>query len=140
MGKKKDNNSKTWLRVVTLVLGLGFAASTAAIGLSGMFSQNNATSNVSESNNTANSPDTEAQIQTQIKGYEKVLEREPKNQTALQGLAQIYLQTGKIEKAIPVIEKLAAYYPEQPEYAGVLQVIKQQQAQQQQPAATPKTK
>ncbi len=139
MSKKKDNNSKTWLRVVTLVLGLGFAASTAAIGLSGLFSQNNATSNLSEStSNTANSPDAEAQIQMQISGYEKVLEREPKNATALQGLAQIYLQTGKIEKAVPVIEKLVAYYPDQPEYAGVLQVIKQQQAQQ--PAATPKTK
>jgi cytochrome c-type biogenesis protein CcmH/NrfG len=74
----------------------------------------------------------------QISGYEKVLEREPKNATALQGLAQIYLQTGKIEKAVPVIEKLVAYYPDQPQYAGVLQVIKQQQAQQ--PEATPKTK
>jgi tetratricopeptide (TPR) repeat protein len=139
MSKKKDNNSKTWLRVVTLILGLGFAASTAAIGLSGLFSQNNSTSNLSEStSNTANSPDAEAQIQMQISGYEKVLEREPKNATALQGLAQIYLQTGKIEKAVPVIEKLVAYYPDQPQYAGVLQVIKQQQAQQ--PEATPKTK
>jgi cytochrome c-type biogenesis protein CcmH/NrfG len=129
MSKKKNNKSKTWLRVVTLILGLGFAVSTAAIGLSGFFSQNNSNSNVAESNNNANAPDAKA-LQMQIKGYEQVLKREPKNQAALQGLAQIYLQTGKIEKAIPVIEKLAAYYPKQPEYAGVLQVIKQQQAQQ----------
>jgi predicted Zn-dependent protease len=129
MSKKKNNQSRTWLRVVAIIFGLGFAASSAAIGLSGFLGQNNSNSNVSESNNTANAPDAKA-LQMQISGYEKVLEREPKNPTALQGLAQIYLQTGKIEKAVPVIEKLAAYYPEQPEYAQVLQVIKQQQAQQ----------
>ncbi|BAZ46142.1 hypothetical protein NIES4102_31710 [Chondrocystis sp. NIES-4102] len=133
---KKEQKTKTWLRVVTLILGLGFTVSTAAIGLSGLFSKNNANSNVSES--TENGENAEEQIQMQIRGYEKVLEREPKNATALQGLAQIYLQTGKMELAIPVIEKLVAYYPNQPEYAGILQLIKQQQAQQ--PATPPQTK
>jgi outer membrane protein assembly factor BamD (BamD/ComL family) len=131
MSKKKDNKSKTWLRVVTLILGLGFAASTAAIGLSSMFSKNS--SNVSQSNNTGDPTDIEAQIQKQVSGYEQVLKREPKNETALQGLsqiAQLYLQTGKTEKAIPVIETLVKHYPEKPEYAKVLQAIKQQQAQQ----------
>lgn len=116
--------NKPFLRMATLIMGLGFAASTVAIGLSSF--QNS--SEVSKSDNPSNTPDAEAQIQSQIGGFEKVLEREPKNATALQGLAQIYLQRGNLDKAVPIIEKLVKYYPQQQQYATVLQVIKQQQA------------
>ena len=122
---KKETKGKKISRVVTLVLGLGFAGSTLAIALSSVFSQNN-------SNNIATSPDApsiEEQIQVQVSGYEKVLEREPKNVTALEGLAQIYLQSDP-KKAIPTLEKLVEYYPEQPQYAGILEMIEQQEASQ----------
>ncbi|MEL6581945.1 MAG: tetratricopeptide repeat protein [Cyanobacteria bacterium J06621_12] len=121
---KKETKSRKISRAVTLVLGLGFAGSTLAIALSSAFSQQNA------HNATANYPDApsiEEQVQQQISGYEKVLEREPKNSTALEGLAQIYLQTDP-PKAISTLEKLVEYYPEQQQYAGVLELIKQQQA------------
>ena len=121
---KKETKSKKLSRIVTLVLGLGFAGSTLAIALSSAFSQGNS-SNVAQTNPDA--PSIEEQIQQQVNGYEKVLEREPKNVTALEGLAQIYIQTDP-PKAIPTLEKLVEYYPDQPEYATVLQVIKQQQA------------
>ncbi|MEL6581224.1 MAG: tetratricopeptide repeat protein [Cyanobacteria bacterium J06621_12] len=121
---KKETKSKKISRVVTLVLGLGFAGSTLAIALSSAFSQQN-------SHNTAASypdaPSIEEQIQQQIDGYEKVLEREPQNTTALEGLAQIYLQTDP-QKAIPTLEKLVEYYPEQQQYAGILEAVKQQEA------------
>lgn len=137
---KKETKGKKLSRVVTLVLGLGFAGSTLAIALSSVFSQGN-------SNNVASNPDApsiEEQIQVQVRGYEKVLEREPQNVAALEGLAQIYLQTGDPKKAIPTLEKLVEYYPEQPEYAGILEIIKQQEANQPntnetQPEATPAT-
>ena len=122
---KKETKGKKISRVVTLVLGLGFAGSTLAIALSSVFSQDN-------SNNIASNPDVasiEEQIQVQVSGYEKVLEREPKNVTALEGLAQIYLQSDP-KKAIPTLEKLVEYYPEQPQYAGILEIIKQQEANQ----------
>ena len=45
----------------------------------------------------------------------------------INGLAELYLQTGQPEKAIPTLEKLVEYYPEQQEYASILQLIKQQQ-------------
>ena len=128
MSKKKGKKSKPLKRIITLVLGLGFAGSTLAIALSSVFSQNNYSA--SNSDNSGDSPSAEEQIQIQARGYEKVLEREPKNVTALQGLAQIYLQTGNPEKAIPTLEKLVEYYPEQQEYAGILEIIKQQQATQ----------
>lgn len=122
MSKKKK--TKTLSRVVTLVLGLGFAGSTLAIALSSVFSQNNSSS-VSQNIDEAA---IDEQIQQQISGYEKVLEREPQNITALEGLAQIYLQTGDPKQAIPTLEKLVEYYPEQEQYAGILEIIEQQEA------------
>ena len=126
MSKKKQN--KTLSRIVTLVLGLGFAGSTLAIALSSVFSQNNSPTVSSNPND----PDVEEQIQQQISGYQKVLEREPQNVTALEGLAQIYLQTDP-KQAIPTLEKLVEYYPEQQQYAGILEIIKQQEASQPEP-------
>ena len=128
MAKKKGKKNKTLLRVATLVMGLGFAGSTLAIALSSVFSRNNYSANNAE--HPSDGPSAAEQIQMQVNGYQKVLEREPKNITALQGLAQIYLQTGNPEKAIPALEKLVEYYPEQKEYASILQIIKQQEASQ----------
>lgn len=132
----KAKKSKTLSRIITLVLGLGFAGSTIAIALSSVFSQNSPT----VSNSNTDTVSLEEQIQLQIDGYEKVLEREPENVTALEGLAQIYLQTGDPKQAIPTLEKLVEYYPEQPEYAGILDLIKQQEiepAETKPPEATP---
>ena len=125
MSKSKNKQNKTLSRIVTLVLGLGFAGSTLAIALSSVFSQNNSPAVSSN----PNAPDVEEQIQQQISGYQKVLEREPQNVTALEGLAQIYLQTDP-KQAIPTLEKLVEYYPEQQEYAGILEIVKQQEASQ----------
>ena len=124
MSKKKQKR-KTLSRIVTLVLGLGFAGSTLAIALSSVFSQNNSPTVSSN----ADAADAEEQIQQQIDGYQKVLEREPQNVTALEGLAQIYLQTDP-KQAIPTLEKLVEYYPEQQQYAGILEIVKQQEAAQ----------
>ena len=124
MSKKKQKR-KTLSRIVTLVLGLGFAGSTLAIALSSVFSQNNSPTVSSN----ADAADAEEQIQQQIDGYQKVLEREPQNVTALEGLAQIYLQTDP-KQAIPTLEKLVEYYPEQQQYAGILKIVKQQEAAQ----------
>lgn len=126
MAKKNGKKNKTLQRVLTIIMGLGFAGSTVAIALTSVFSQNNYTA--SNSDNPSDAPSVEEQMQIEARGYEKVLEREPKNITALQGLAQIYLQTGNTEKAIPTLEKLVEYYPEQKEFAGILQIVKQQQA------------
>ena len=129
MSKKKNKTkTKTLVRIATLLMGLGFAGSTLAIALSSVFSQDNYTA--SESQQSGNGPSLEEQIQMQVEGYEKVLAREPKNITALEGLAQIHLQTNNTEKAIPILEKMVEYYPERQEFASILQLIKQQQTSQ----------
>ena len=134
MSKKKKNKTqtKTLVRIATLVMGLGFAGSTLAIALGSVFSQNNHTASQSQQDGEA--PSIEEQIQLRIEGYEKVLAREPKNITALEGLAQIHLQTRNTDKAIPVLEKMVEYYPQRQEFASILQIVKQQQTSQEQPA------
>lgn len=117
-------NKKNLQRIVILMFGLAFIGSTGAAVLAGLFDNRNTTSNT-----VANTESLEEQIQAQVRGYEKVLEREPENLTALTGLAQLYLQTGNPEQAIPTIEKLAKLQPERQEYQDILQILKQQRSQ-----------
>lgn len=136
MSKKKKNKTKTktLVRVVTLVMGLGFVGSTIAVALSSVFSQNNYTASSSQQHGEA--PSMEEQIQMRVDGYEKVLAREPKNITALEGLAQLHLQLRNTEEAIPLLEKMVEYYPERQEFASILQIVKQQANQKTEPVET----
>ncbi|WP_036480504.1 tetratricopeptide repeat protein [Myxosarcina sp. GI1] len=114
--------NKTFQRIITLIFGLAFIGSTGAIVLAGLFDNQKPVAETA-----VNPQSSEKQIQSQIRGYEKVLEREPENLTALNGLAQLYLQTGNAEAAIAPLEKLARLQPQQQEYQQILQVLKQQQ-------------
>ena len=131
MSKKKKNKTKTktLVRVATLVMGLGFAGSTLAIALSSVFSQDNYTASETQQSN-GDAPSLDEQIQMRVDGYEKVLAREPKNITALEGLAQLHLQTRNTKEAIPLLEKMVEYYPERQEFASILQIVKQQESSQ----------
>ena len=70
-----------------------------------------------------------AKIAAIAEGYAKVLEREPDNPNALQGLVEARLQMGDLPGAIPPLEKLTELYPEQEPLKQLLTVIKQQVAQ-----------
>lgn len=65
-------------------------------------------------------------LEAEASGYQKVLEREPNNDTALNGLLQIRLQQKDIKGAIAPLEKLAKLHPEQTEYTILLAQAKQQ--------------
>ncbi len=65
-------------------------------------------------------------LAAEASGYEKVLEREPNNDTALNGLLDIRLQQKDIESAIAPLAKLAKIHPEQTEYSTLLAQAKQQ--------------
>ena len=65
-------------------------------------------------------------LEAEASGYQKVLEREPNNGTALNGLLKIRLQQKDIPGAIAPLEKLAELYPEQTEYTILLAQAKQQ--------------
>ena len=65
-------------------------------------------------------------LEAEANGYQKVLEREPNNNTALTGLLKIRLQQKDLPGAIAPLEKLAKLNPEQTEYANLLAQAKQQ--------------
>jgi tetratricopeptide (TPR) repeat protein len=67
-----------------------------------------------------------ALMEAEASGYQKVLEREPNNETALNGLLKIRLQQKDLENAIAPLEKLAKLYPEQTEYTTLLAQAKEQ--------------
>ena len=96
MGNKKLQ------RILVMVFGLAFIGSTGAAVIAGFFGNSNTTN----AEYSADTPSIEEQLQIRASGYEKVLEREPENITALTGLAEIYLQTGNTDKAIPPLEQL----------------------------------
>ncbi|NJO18926.1 MAG: hypothetical protein HC838_01050 [Spirulinaceae cyanobacterium RM2_2_10] len=73
-----------------------------------------------------------AALENQEQGYADVLEREPDNLTALEGLARTRIELGKLEAALDPLQKLSK---QDPENQGVLQAIAAIQIQRQDFAA-----
>lgn len=120
--KKKHSN---WIYVVLGVM-LFSLITVSALPLVG---------SVVEGQQFANSPDQEiitlsqqelTKLEAEASGYEKVLSREPDNDTALNGLLNIRLQQKDLENAIAPLTKLATLHPEQTEYSTLLAQAKQQ--------------
>ncbi|MFN7317428.1 MAG: hypothetical protein ACK5SC_00460, partial [Microcystis sp.] len=104
---KKNNDALK--RVLIVSSGLVFLALMVVPTL-GLLKNNNSNSP------QGNQPRQEATIppeklQEMVKGYEKILEREPDNPTALQGLAQARLQLKDFIGAREPLEKLYQKYP-----------------------------
>lgn len=71
------------------------------------------------------SPQMNAQLEAEANGYQKVLLREPQNETALRELLSIRLQQQDIDSAIAPLTTLAQIHPEQPQYGILLGQAKQ---------------
>ena len=65
-------------------------------------------------------------LETEALGYQTVLEREPENQNALEGLLKVRLRQGDFQKVIEPLEKLARLNPQQTDYTVLLAQVKQQ--------------
>ncbi|MBD2021589.1 tetratricopeptide repeat protein [Leptolyngbya sp. FACHB-36] len=71
------------------------------------------------------------QLESQVKGYESVLQRESENETALKGLIEarlglISIGAGDVKDVIPPLEKLAKLKPAETDYSVLLAQAKQQ--------------
>lgn len=124
--------------VVRIILAL---AVTAFVGISvipiigAINNPSPSNQNAASTNNSIASSDQVSRLQDEVRGYELVLQREPENQTALNGLLQARLQLlsfrqGDIQGVIPPLEKLAQLNPEQSEYGVLLAQAKQQMGDQ----------
>jgi predicted Zn-dependent protease len=114
-------------RLLIIIFGLAFIGSTAFAIVEGLFASNTTTTN--------NAPPTQEttateQLKAEARGYAKVLEREPENLTALQGLLQTSLQTGDLPGAIAPLKKLIELDPNNAQLTDILTKIEAEIAKQ----------
>ena len=106
----KQKKQKFWTKVI-LFIGAGSFAGTAMVPVIGGIID----SVRQPTNEVARNPqaDQEAQLKQQEAGFLAVLEREPDNTNALQGLVQARLALGDLEGARPYLQQLVELYPDE---------------------------
>ncbi|MGL5034165.1 MAG: tetratricopeptide repeat protein, partial [Microcystaceae cyanobacterium] len=89
----------------------GILATFLALGAALFFYFNSANNSVNNNNN----PDTviprNGTAEQDIKKYQDLVNKDPNNQDALVALANIYLEKGQLEAAIPILEKIIKLQP-----------------------------
>jgi len=117
--KPKENPLKRILVVCSMVAFLG----STGYGLFGLYS------NALQQPQTTATPE-EASVDQQLaareRGYELVLEREPENRVALEGLVEIRLQMQDTQSAIAPLAKLVELHPQEAGYKVQLEQLQQQ--------------
>ena len=117
---RKNERKKRIIRIFTLISAIAFLGSTG-FNLIRMLTNPARSTQVS-----TRAEDLTQQLQAQARGYEMVLQREPKNQIALQGLVEIRLQMKDFERIVEPLETLVGLSPEQEKYKALLATIRQQ--------------
>ena len=113
-----------WLVVSVLVVAVGaFLALSVLPFLTAAGDRASTPTPAGDTSSAAN--DARAELEDRARGYELVLEREPDNQTAIQGLVDARIQLGDLEGVIEPLEKLAELNPNTPEYRVLLGQTKQ---------------
>lgn len=118
-------NRNRWLVGTVLTLALAAFLSLSLLPILGG-TGNRRASDTADANPTADPASARAELEAQARGYELVLEREPDNLTALQGLVDARIQLGDINGVVGPLEKLVELNPGVPDYAVLLAQTKQQ--------------
>jgi len=124
--KKKSSDSRVhrsdrFKQTFALVSMVSFGGS-AIFGVVSLF-----TSGLSSQHQQKSAPvavSQESLLAAQERGYETVLQREPQNQTALEGLANVRLQMNNQVGAIEPLEKLVKLNPNRADYKALLEQAK----------------
>ena len=116
----RQQRSKTLRKIMSLVGCVSFGG-TALFGIANMFKSAFQESPQVE---TATVVSVEEQLEKRARGYQSVLEREPENMTALEGLVKVRLEMGYQEGAIAPLEKLVGLYPKREDYKVVLEQVR----------------
>ena len=116
----RQQRSKRLKKIMSLI-GIVSFGGTALFGMANMFKT---AFQESQQVETAEVVSVEERLQKLAKGYEKVLEREPENVNALEGLVKLRLEMEDQEGAIELLEKLVRLYPEREDYKVVLEQVR----------------
>jgi cytochrome c-type biogenesis protein CcmH/NrfG len=118
---QNTSSQKPLQRILIIISGLAFAGTTV-FGMVELFT--NAFQEPKNNAQTATAAK-DSQLEAQERGYEMVVQREPENQMALQGLVQVRIQMNDLQGAIAPMEKLVKLNPDKAEYKALLEGIKQ---------------
>lgn len=123
---------RKWITVLILFVGvIPFIAISITPLLSTVFNPHQSTATPVETAAIEQTQNQTAELESQEKGYQLVLEREPKNVTALEGLVMARLQLiqmgqREIKSVIQPLQTLAELQPEQTDYSVLLGQAQQQ--------------
>lgn len=120
-----QNKRSLWMSIVLSLMLLSLVIFSGLPLINSIFEDNQLLSNNDQVD--AISPQKNAQLEAEASGYQKVLLREPNNETALRELLNIRLAQQDLQKAIAPLETLSKIHPEQPEYGVLLGQTKQYQ-------------
>ncbi len=113
---QRMQRSKRIQQIFIILSSLSFAGSTV-FGLGKLFSS-------APTQQPVKAVSQASQLAAQERGYELVLQREPGNQTALEGLVNVRLQMNNGKGAIAPLETLIKLYPDRADYKVLLGQVK----------------
>ncbi|MEM6752502.1 MAG: tetratricopeptide repeat protein [Cyanobacteria bacterium P01_C01_bin.38] len=124
-----QGRNRTFVIIVLIFSIIAFVGVSVVPIIAGFNDSQQSGNTASGTGNSAS--DAKAKLELTAKGYEQVLEREPENSTALEGLLQARLELfrlgqGDVKGIITPLEKLSKLNPEETRYAVLLAQAKQQ--------------
>lgn len=118
---QNTSSQKPLMRFLIILSGLAFAG-TSIFGMAELFMKG---FQEPPKNAQTATPSPNSQLKEIEKGYERVLQREPENQFALQKLVEIRIQMNDLQGAVAPMEKLAKLNPDNAQYKALLAGIKE---------------
>jgi tetratricopeptide (TPR) repeat protein len=113
----QKRTARRWIiNGVLIVVTLSFLGVSLAPMIGAIFTPNHQ----ADYPNPGEASDRQERLIRQIEGYEAVLEREPKNQTALRGLVELRSELRDFEGVVAPLQTLAEINPDEPGYRLIL--------------------